>query len=108
MTFRHRALFRAATAAALLCSLATAVLADIVPTPAQRAARDRAFHDWIVAEGHPCRKVVASRKISRREGRLPIDSSLHAYRADCPDRSYFIYTEHLKPGHWVKPVDDGE
>lgn len=108
MTNRHRALIRAAVFAAAFLALDGAILADMVPTPAQRAARDRAFRDWIVADGHPCRRVVSSRKISRQEGRLPVDSSLHAYRADCTDRSYFIYTEHMKPGHWVKPVDDAE
>lgn len=108
MTSRRLAPIHASLVAAAILSLGGPALADLVPSPAQRAARDRAFAEWIVAAGHPCKHVLSSRKVPRQEGGLPLGSTQHTFRVDCSERSYFVYTEHLKPGHWVRPVPGAE
>lgn len=101
---RHLPRIRVSLVVGAILWLGGPAFADLVPSPAQRAARDRAFGEWIVAAGHPCKHVLLSRKVPREEGGLPLGSTQHTFRVECSESSYFVYTEHLKPGHWVKPV----
>jgi len=63
MTFRYAHLFEIVWLVAGLLVLPSSTAADIAPTPAQKTARHETFRRWIVAAGHECDAVRASRRV---------------------------------------------
>jgi hypothetical protein len=82
-------------------------VADIPPTPARRAAIHATFQRWIVEAGHACAAVVSTRRVGHQEVGLPRDVGVRVFAVDCGGHGYYVYTEHMKPGHWIEPMKAG-